>query len=104
VNYNTDSAYGSSTGFPPGSTFKPFTLAQWLKEGRALNEVIDARKMEYNMSEFDASCTGFAPGTYRFGNAEGGAGVMSVMDATRRSVNSGFMAMASQIDLCGVID
>src|SRR5690606_10046523 len=26
VNYNTDNIYGSASGFPPGSTFKPFTL------------------------------------------------------------------------------
>src|SRR4051794_22028892 len=29
VNYNTDFAYGGSSGFAPGSTFKPFTLTEW---------------------------------------------------------------------------
>ncbi|KGM13867.1 transglycosylase domain-containing protein [Cellulomonas bogoriensis] len=105
VNYNTDSAYGSSTGFAPGSTFKVFTLVQWLKEGRSLNETIDARRMEYTFDEFDASCTHLDPRTvYRFGNAEGPAGVMNVTQATQRSVNSAYMRMASEIDLCGMID
>lgn len=104
VNYNTDSAYGSSKGFAPGSTFKPFTLVQWLKEGHSLNERIDARLRTYNMSEFEASCTRFAPGEYKFGNAEGDGGVMTVLDATRNSVNSGYIKMASEVDLCGIFD
>lgn len=104
VNYNTDAAYGASKGFGPGSTFKPFTLAQWLKEGHSLNEVIDGRPMEYPFSAFNASCTTFAGGKYPFGNAEGKGAIMSVMDATRNSVNSGYIAMATQIDLCGMID
>ncbi len=104
VNFNTDAAYGASKGFAPGSTFKPFTLAQWLKEGHSLNEVIDGRPMQYPMSAFNASCTKFAPGTYKFGNAEGKGAIMSVMDATKNSVNSGYIAMATKIDLCGMID
>ncbi|NMR18706.1 transglycosylase domain-containing protein [Cellulomonas fimi] len=104
VNYNTDSAYGSSKGFAPGSTFKPFTLAQWLKEGRSLNETIDARKMTYQLREFNAPCTNLGGGEYKFGNAEGTGGVMSVMDATRNSVNSGYIRMASELNLCGILD
>ncbi|RYV50600.1 penicillin-binding protein [Pengzhenrongella frigida] len=103
VNYNTDSAYGSSKGFPPGSTFKPFTLVQWLKEGHSLNEVIDATKMSYPMSEFNSpSCPNKFVGTYPFGNAEGGKGVMTVVEATKKSVNSAYIKMASEVDLCAI--
>ncbi|KQY21922.1 glycosyl transferase [Cellulomonas sp. Root485] len=104
VNYNTDAAYGASKGFAPGSTFKPFTLAQWLKEGHSLNEVIDGKPMQYPMSAFKASCTTLAGAPYKFGNAEGKGAVMSVLDATKNSVNSGYIAMATQIDLCGMIE
>ncbi|HWS57711.1 MAG TPA: penicillin-binding protein [Actinotalea sp.] len=106
VNYNTDSAYGSSGGFHPGSAFKPFTLVQWLKEGHSLREMIDGRLRQSGvpMDSFNASCTGFAGGVYKFGNAEGSGAVMSVLDATRNSVNSGYIEMATQIDLCGVFD
>ncbi len=103
VNYNTDSAYGSSKGFHPGSTFKPFTLAQWLKEGHAVREIIDARLRPFDMSKFNAPCTQLT-GTYKFGNAEGRGGVMSVLDATRRSVNSGYIEMASQLNLCEIFE
>src|SRR3712207_5264851 len=103
VNYNTDSAYGSSKGFAPGSVFKPFTLVQWLKEGHNLNEVINANLRPYKMSDFNSSCGKFV-GEYKFGNAEGDGGVMSVLNATKNSVNSGYIEMASQVDLCGIFD
>ena len=104
VNYNTDAIYGSSTGFAPGSTFKPFTLVQWLKEGHSLEEVIDARLRPYPMSEFHASCTGLGGPAWKFGNAEGAGGVMSALQGTMRSVNSAYVAMASQLDLCGIFE
>ena len=104
VNYNTDSAYGSSKGFAPGSTFKPFTLVQWLKEGHALKEVLDANLRPYKMSEFDSSCGRFVGPDYRFGNAEGDGGIMTVLNATKNSVNSGYIEMASQLDICGIFD
>ncbi|MGV8967425.1 MAG: penicillin-binding protein [Cellulomonas sp.] len=103
VNYNTDSAYGASKGFQPGSTFKPFTLVEWLKEGHSVNEVIDASRMSYKQSEFNAPCTNLV-GEWKFGNSEGGKrGPMSVLDATKNSVNSGYAKMASELDLCQII-
>lgn len=107
VNYNTDFAYGGGSGFPPGSTFKPFTLTQWLKEGHNLSQVVNATRFSYRFSEFNAPCTGLNGGTeYRFANAEGprSGGMMTVQQATSGSVNSGYMAMASQLDLCGIMD
>ena len=104
VNYNTDFLYGGSSGFPPGSTFKPFTLVQWLREGRSLNETIDGRKRPRQMSDFNAACTGFAPGEWDPNNAEGQGGYMTVLDATRNSVNSAYIEMAMQVDLCAVMD
>ncbi|MEV7973835.1 transglycosylase domain-containing protein [Cellulomonas sp. NPDC089187] len=107
VNYNTDFAYGGGSGFPPGSTFKPFTLTQWLKEGRNLGQVVNGTRFSYRFSEFTAPCTGLNGSTeYRFSNAEGprSGGMMTVQQATSGSVNSGYMAMASQLNLCGIID
>ena len=40
VNYSTDNEYGGSSGFQPGSTYKVFTLAEWLNEGHSLNETV----------------------------------------------------------------
>ncbi|WP_029289307.1 transglycosylase domain-containing protein, partial [Cellulomonas sp. HZM] len=102
VNWNTPYAYGSSRGFAPGSTFKPFTLLEWLREGHSLNENIDGRKFEYPMSAFNAPCTNLAGGNYKFGNAEGSGGIMSVQKATQNSVNSAYIAMATKLNLCDV--
>ncbi|RHA43096.1 penicillin-binding protein [Cellulomonas rhizosphaerae] len=105
VNWNTDNAYGGGNGFAPGSTFKPFTLLEWLREGHSLNEQIDARPLSYPLSDFNAPCTNLAGGEYKFGNAEGGSrSYMSVLDATKNSVNSGYIAMATQLNLCNIID
>ncbi|HEY0216061.1 MAG TPA: transglycosylase domain-containing protein [Cellulomonas sp.] len=107
VNYNTDFAYGGASGFAPGSTFKPFTLAEWLQEGHNLNEVVDGTRFSYTFGEFRAPCTALNRTTeYRFANAEGprSGGRMTVLDATRGSVNSGYIAMASQLDLCGIME
>lgn len=104
VNYSTSYTYGSSTGFAPGSTFKPFTLLEWLKAGHALEETVDASKMSYDMTEFNSSCGNFAPGTYKFANSEGGTRrPMTVLEATENSVNSGYIAMAAQLDLCNIM-
>jgi membrane peptidoglycan carboxypeptidase len=103
VNYNTGYKYGSASGFAPGSTFKPFTLAQWLKDGHSLNETIDAKLRTYQMSEFSARCTKLT-GQYKFGNAEGSGGTMTVLQATMNSVNSGYIKMASELDLCDIMD
>ena len=102
VNYNTDSAYGGSKGFAPGSAFKPFTLLEWLKEGHSLYEVIDATKMSYNLQEFHSPCKNLGKQTWTFGNAEGGPGIMTVLDATKNSVNSGYVRMASMLNLCAI--
>ena len=37
--YAADYKYGNSTGFPAGSTFKLFTLIDWLEKGHSVNEV-----------------------------------------------------------------
>ncbi|WP_430645841.1 transglycosylase domain-containing protein [Agromyces sp. GXS1127] len=103
VNYNADIDYGGSSGFQPGSTYKVFTLAEWLKEGHALNESVDARFRE-NWGSFNNSCEGtmsgdgwgpknddFSPGGY-----------WTAVQNTMNSYNTGFVAMAKQLDLCGI--
>ncbi|MGY4645124.1 penicillin-binding protein [Cellulomonas sp. URHB0016] len=104
INYNTDFQYGASQGFSPGSTFKPFTLLEWLKEGHSLNETIDATPLQYPMSAFHGSCTRLSGGTYKFHNSGSGeTHPMSVVDATRNSVNSAYIAMGTKLDLCGIM-
>ena len=54
------------------------------------------------MSEFNAPCTGLGNGTFPLANSEGGPGFMTVLDATKNSVNNAFMDMATKLDLCKI--
>lgn len=104
VNYNAGKAFGGSSGFEPGSTFKPFTLLEWLKEGRSLKDIVDGTPKTWKLNVFHGSCPEYpGPGPdWKLGNSEGGAGFMSVLDATKNSVNNAYADMASQLDMCGI--
>ncbi|WP_146076335.1 transglycosylase domain-containing protein [Rathayibacter rathayi] len=105
VNYNTDFAYGGSAGFQPGSTYKIFTLMEWLKEGHSLNETVDAR-VRSDWGTFEDSCN--ADGTWSDRgwspkNDEGGnGGFWTAAFNTKQSENTGFVAMAKKLDLCSI--
>ncbi|MGR0220621.1 transglycosylase domain-containing protein [Agromyces sp. ZXT2-6] len=103
VNYNADIDYGGSSGFQPGSTYKVFTLAEWLKEGHALNEAVDARRRD-NWGQFTNSCEGTMSGDGWNPRNDGGeqGGYWSAVQNTVNSYNSGFVAMAKELDLCGI--
>ncbi|GAB3123246.1 transglycosylase domain-containing protein [Glaciibacter psychrotolerans] len=104
INYNTDYGYGGSSGFQPGSTYKVFTLAEWLKEGHSLNERVDSRRKS-DWGTFQDSCDGpqsygsnFAPK-----NDSGESGTnYSALESTQQSINTGFVGMAKKLDLCGI--
>ncbi|MFB9955765.1 transglycosylase domain-containing protein [Cellulomonas denverensis] len=104
VNYNTSFEYGGSTGFPPGSTFKAFTLLQWLKDGHSLSERVNGTARTLNTNQFTACGSRLGNKSYPVGNAEGGSGVMTVANATRNSVNLAFLSMAMQLDLCDIMN
>ncbi|TFD54235.1 PASTA domain-containing protein [Cryobacterium sp. Hh7] len=104
VNYNTDFAYGGSGGFQPGSTYKVFTLAEWLKEGHALTERVDSRR-KANWGDFQDSCLGVQNWDGRFNprnDANEGGANYSALQSTTGSINTGFIGMAKKLDLCGI--
>ncbi|MGG7510442.1 transglycosylase domain-containing protein [Plantibacter sp. YIM 135249] len=108
INYNTDHAYGGSAGFQPGSTYKIFTLVEWLKEGHGLNETVDAQRRS-SWGTFKDSCVDGGTVTAEAGwnpkNDEGGnGGRWSALFNTVNSENTGFIAMAKKLDLCGIRD
>ncbi|MWB98730.1 transglycosylase domain-containing protein [Agromyces seonyuensis] len=96
VNYSTDYAYGGSTGFQPGSTYKVFTLAEWLNEGHSLYENFDGSVRPITVS----SCEGTG-GTWTGGNDDSTT-ANNALNATKYSVNSSFLSMASEMDLCDI--
>jgi membrane peptidoglycan carboxypeptidase len=104
VNFNTDYAYGGSGGFQGGSTYKAFTLINWLQNGHGLNERINGNARTVNQSTFTDTCPdGPFGGIYKFRNDEGQTpGPITVFQATAGSINGGFISMAQQLNLCDI--
>ncbi len=100
-----DAKFGQSTGFNAGSTFKLFTLVDWLEKGHSVNEVVNGN--DRVIKTFPDSC--YNGGTYvnaanwkpgNFGGVRGYVG--TPMKFTAASLNSGYVAMASELDLCDI--
>ncbi|SEB02492.1 transglycosylase domain-containing protein [Leifsonia sp. 21MFCrub1.1] len=105
VNFSTDYDYGGSSGFQPGSTYKVFTLAEWLKQGHSLNETVNARVQTYGGSNwpFKNSCGDSGTGPWKPTNDDfSNPGTMNAIAATQGSVNTAFVGMAKQLDLCNI--
>ncbi|GAB3612548.1 transglycosylase domain-containing protein [Humibacter ginsengisoli] len=106
INYNTDFNEGGSIGFQTGSTYKLFTLLEWLKEGHSINDYVTAPSASttFPASRWHTTCpdTSWA-GPWTVGNdGPGEGGTMSVARATAESVNTAFAVMGTKLDLCGI--
>ncbi len=105
INYSTDYDQGGSSGFQPGSGYKVFTLAEWLKEGHSLNERVDS-KPKANWGTFQDSCLG--PQNYNSehwspkNDANESGANYTALQSTVQSINTGYIGMAKKLDLCGI--
>jgi len=103
VDYATDKAYGGSSGFQVGSTYKVFTLADWLANGHHLMDKVDGRVRNYHASDFSANC-GTIAGDWQPNNLTKEPTNPTVVQATSVSENTAFANMASKLDLCDIRD
>lgn len=105
INYNTDYAYGGSTGFQVGSTYKMFTLAEWIASGHGLQEGIAAQTRTFNLANFRTSCGEGFGGTWSPTNEYNQkVGTTNAVTATMNSTNTAFVAMAEKLDQCRIRD
>ena len=104
VNYATDKEYGGSSGFQVGSSYKVFTLAQWLISGRQLGDHVDGRVRNYKPTDFSARCGGLSDDWKPKNDQKGEPLSPSVTRATAISENTAFANMASKLDLCDIRD
>ena len=108
VNYNTDEEYGGSSGFQVGSTFKPITLAEWIRTGHSIRDIVNVNGRSVQESSFQASC--LPDGVYGFGSFTfsndnlGTKGNQPVLTAIAQSVNGGLVSMQQRMDLCGTFE
>ena len=108
INYAVDQKNGGSAyGFQAGSTYKPFTLMNWLQHGHGLNDIVDATpNPNLDLSKFKDRCEpGGYGGTYgKYTNDEGEKGPHTVMNATANSINGVFLNMGKELDQCDTRD
>ncbi len=98
VNINT--VGNGSGGKTPGSTYKLFTLVDWLESGHGIYEVISADEGTIPISDWTNSCGPTA--SYTFHNDEHESGDRTVQNATWNSINGVFLRMATKLDLCDI--
>ncbi|MBG6239437.1 membrane peptidoglycan carboxypeptidase [Mycetocola sp. CAN_C7] len=103
VNYNTDRDFGGSSGFQVGSTFKAFILVDWLKNGHSLRESVSGSKRTFSKWNYNSCDLGTQTIPYTPKNYDGTSpGQITPIEATRRSVNTAFIAMAQKLDVCEI--
>ncbi|UOR00970.1 transglycosylase domain-containing protein [Leucobacter allii] len=108
VNYNTDEEYGGSSGFQVGSTFKPITLAEWIRTGHSVRDIVNVNGRSVQENSFSASCLVdgvYGYGSFTFSNDNDGTkGNQPVLTAIAQSVNGGLVSMQQKMDLCGTFE
>lgn len=104
VNFNVGHSHEGGAGFQTGSTFKVFTLIEWLRTNHALEQKVPAQIDFYPRDTWNISCDPDYRADYEVRNIEGTwrPQDITVMEATKRSINLPFVWMANQMDMCGV--
>lgn len=106
INYSTDFNDGGSTGFQVGSTYKPITLAEWLRTGHSVMDIVNVNGRTVQMQSFKDTCNadgvaGYGPFTFTNDNL-GTRGSQPVRTGVAQSVNGAFVSMAQKMDLCEI--
>ncbi|MGA7149422.1 MAG: transglycosylase domain-containing protein [Microbacterium sp.] len=100
--YAGDLQFGNSTGFSVGSTFKLFTLVDWLEKGRSVNETLNGTLRVFKKLTIcgETWTNPTDKPTNNFGKDRGRVG--TPMQFTASSLNTGYFAMAEKLDLCDI--
>ncbi|WP_406249289.1 transglycosylase domain-containing protein [Microbacterium sp. M] len=95
-----DAKHGSSAGFNVGSTYKLFTLLDWLEQGHSVNEVLNGT---FRLITPFTICGDTVTNTHKFENSGKVGGYTGTpMRFTSSSLNTGYLAMAQQLDICDI--
>ncbi|HKP08112.1 MAG TPA: transglycosylase domain-containing protein, partial [Microbacterium sp.] len=101
--YAGDMMHGVSTGFATGSTFKLFTLVDWLETGHTLSDSVNGTLRAIPRLRDRCGGTWVNRENHVVRNFGGAAGYVGTpMQFTAQSLNSGFLGMAEQLDLCDI--
>jgi len=104
INFNVSNSYGGSTyGFQPGSTYKLFTLVEWLQKNHGVNEVINGSEGIIPANQWSDRCNGTGV-DYPVVNDAHESGMYTVRSGTYGSINGVFLRMATKLDLCDIAE
>ncbi|CAD5140807.1 MULTISPECIES: transglycosylase domain-containing protein [unclassified Microbacterium] len=96
-----DQKYGKSGGFQVGSTYKLFTLIDWLEKGHSVRENLNGT-VQTNL-QIPVCGSPQSTDTAKIGNFGRSRGYPGTpMTFTAQSLNSGYFAMASKLDVCDI--
>lgn len=103
VNYNVREQNGGGIGHPAGSTYKLFSVINWLQQGHSINEYLNGKVGVKHVINCDGQTQTVVAGNgngmvNNFQNNRGYVG--SVYKFTSDSLNSGFLTMAEKISVC----
>ncbi len=104
VSFNADAEHNGGDGFPPGSTFKMFTLVQWFKEERSAWDVVGSTDRWYRNGSFRCGGLPIPTEDWEVTDLPGKDGPTDVIRAAALSINQAFVNMASQVDLCQIFE
>ena len=103
INYNANYEYGGSTGFQTGSIFKLFTLLEWFTQDKHVYDTI-TNNGRITQAKDSCNASGEWTGDYKYHNASGNTfSSGTVYSGTAQSLNTAFIGMASQLDLCNIV-
>ncbi len=108
LNYNVPKHLGGGSGFPVGSTFKPFVLTEYLKSGGSIWDSVETRRERF--MSFPAKCLSYGRWYEKTGwDPDNAVSVklpprQSILDATKFSVNTSYARIAQMTDLCGIAE
>ncbi len=100
--YASDRARGGSIGFQVGSTYKLFTLIDWLEKGHSVNEVLNGTRRVFPSWSCHGQRNSNSTLIKNYDDARGS--VNTVKRFTETSLNTGYLAMATQLDVCEIND
>ncbi len=104
VNNNVGEDMGGGSGFQPGSTFKIFTLVDWIAKGHSPYETVTGqRAVTIPANAWKIPCApGLADVFPVTNNDNENFGRINIVNATRYSVNTAYATMSSKLDLCEI--
>ncbi|WP_076260337.1 transglycosylase domain-containing protein [Intrasporangium flavum] len=112
INWALDKKYGGSGGFQFGSTAKAFALVTAMESGMTTSASVNAKgaggnsQATYTPKEWPGGIANCGPGGEWkvFNDSPFGGGRISLMEATAKSTNTAFIALAEQLGGCKVRD